>query len=213
MVLVGVACVLAALSAPSPANAHTGFESSIPGDGDVVAEPVGEVTIAFTGPAIPVGEKFVALDPMGELRTPTDTTTDGSTFVLTFDPPLAGGQVGVRWSVQAPDTHPIEGSFAFTVSAPAPTSTVPAAAEPEIVAIDDGETPAAAETAADSPPIVANDQPVPAEPAVESTPIADPEPATADPAPAGSGPTLAEFLSTDDSQPASTSHSSGGSSA
>ena len=38
-------------------------------------------------------------------------------FRLGFEPALAGGEVGVRWSVRAGDAHPIEGSFAFTVAA------------------------------------------------------------------------------------------------
>ncbi len=117
--LIGVFVVLIG---PTAASAHTGFESSTPGDGEAVADPVSEIVVAFTGPAIPVGDEFTALDSSGEIHQPSAVTTDdGQTFVLTFEPPLAGGQVGVRWSVQAPDAHPIDGSFAFTVSAPAST--------------------------------------------------------------------------------------------
>ncbi len=60
------------------------------------------------------------------------TTGDGTVFRLSFEPPLDGGQVGVRWSVRAGDAHPIEGSFSFTVgetAAPAgagPATTIPA---------------------------------------------------------------------------------------
>jgi copper transport protein len=43
------------------------------------------------------------------------TTDDGKLFRLAFEPPLEGGEVGVRWSVRAGDAHPIEGSFSFTV--------------------------------------------------------------------------------------------------
>ena len=123
--LVLVTSALALLVGPAVASAHTGFESSTPGDEAVLVEPVNEVTIVFTGVAIPVGDKFTALDPAGLLRSPSDVFSgDGKTFVLTFDPPLAGGQVGVRWSVQAPDSHPIEGTFVFTVNAPVETITL-----------------------------------------------------------------------------------------
>ena len=58
--------------------------------------------------------------PDGQLRTPTSiVTADQKVFTLTFDPPLAGGTVGVRWSVSAPDAHPIGGAFSFSVTAPA----------------------------------------------------------------------------------------------
>lgn len=112
---------LVALSAP--AGAHTGFEASDPADGATVDEPVGTVTLVFTGPAEPAGAGFQVLDPSGALREPVEASSpDGSTWVLRFEPPLAGGAVGVRWRVKAPDAHPIEGSFRFVVAAPAPGS-------------------------------------------------------------------------------------------
>ncbi|MEE9415108.1 MAG: CopD family protein, partial [Acidimicrobiales bacterium] len=55
-------------------------------------------------------------------------STDSLTWVLGFDDPLPGGTTGVRWTVQAPDAHPIDGSFSF--SAPAAAS-VEADAVPE----------------------------------------------------------------------------------
>ena len=98
------------------ASAHTSFESSTPANGAVLAEPVDEIRIAFTNPAQEAGDGFVVLDPAGQVRAPSSVTTeDGTVFVLAFDPPLDGGQVGVRWRVRAGDAHPIEGSFSFTV--------------------------------------------------------------------------------------------------
>ncbi|MFW2382160.1 MAG: CopD family protein [Acidimicrobiales bacterium] len=108
----------------SPALAHTGFESSSPADGDVVDQPVSQITLTFTGEANPVGDGFEVLDADGIIRVPDSVTTaDNLTWTLRFDDPLVGGMVGVRWNVVAPDAHPIEGSFSFTVSAPAPTTT------------------------------------------------------------------------------------------
>lgn len=121
-----MASIVVVLIGATAASAHTGFESSTPGDGEVLVEPVSEVVITFTGAAVPAGDEFTALDSSGQLREPSVvTTSDDKTFVLTFDPPLAGGQVGVRWSVQAPDSHPIDGSFVFTVSSPVQTTEVP----------------------------------------------------------------------------------------
>jgi len=89
---------------------------STPANGATVAEPVSEILIEFTNPSTEAGDGFVVLDPNGQIREPsTVTTDDGRVFRLGFEPALAGGQVGVRWSVRAGDAHPIEGSFAFTV--------------------------------------------------------------------------------------------------
>jgi copper transport protein len=119
-----------------PASAHTGFESSDPADGASIAEPVEIITLVFTGQAQPTGNGFEIFDSNGHLREPTNATTaDGSTWVLRFDPPVAGGTIGFRWTVKAPDAHPIDGSFSFNVTAPTSSAvqdepTVPDAGHP-----------------------------------------------------------------------------------
>lgn len=124
------AAIFAIMLTAGPAAAHTGFDSSSPADGDVIDEPVTEIALTFTGDATPTGEGFVLLDPTGTVRKPDEaTTTDNRTWVLGFNSPLAGGDVGVRWTVAAPDTHPINGSFSFTVTAPAPAGANSNAAE------------------------------------------------------------------------------------
>ncbi len=121
---VSLVAVASMLFGASTASAHTGFDSSTPADQATVAEPVELVTISFTGPATPVGDGFVALNAEGVLQEPVSVSTvDDQVFTVRFDPPLAGGQVGIRWSVQAADSHPIEGAFSFTVTAPLPTTT------------------------------------------------------------------------------------------
>lgn len=141
-----VVCALAAatiwLTAPA-ASAHTAFESSNPADGAVLDEPVSEITIVFSGEAQPSGEGFVVLDPGGEVRMPDRVTSgDNLSWSLHFDEPIEGGTAGVRWTVAAPDAHPIEGSFRFTVPAassdeqlelptePLPTEPLPAESLP-----------------------------------------------------------------------------------
>lgn len=135
LALVATWCAVVAVvlvgSVSGVARAHTGFESSTPAEGSTVAEPVEVVTIAFTGEATPVGDEFVALTPDGVVQPAASIeTTDDMVFRVRFDPPLAGGQVGIRWNVQAADAHPIEGAFAFTVTAPAPTAAPAVTAAP-----------------------------------------------------------------------------------
>jgi len=133
------------------ASAHTDFDSSTPAQSDVVAEPVSEVVVVFSADTRPVDDLLVALDANGTLQNPTGFTTDDQrTFNVTFDPPLAGGDIGIRWTVLGADGHPLEGSFAFSVTAPIPTadtapSVTTAAASSEPPA---NETTATVETAA-----------------------------------------------------------------
>ena len=135
LVLVAVvATVVMALGWSNVASAHTDFESSIPSDQEVAEGPLDRVTVNFTNAAIAAGEGFELLDPSGAVRTPSSIDpTDGTSFVLGFDPPLTAGTYGVRWNVQAGDAHPIEGTFVFEVTEPPPassTTTVPAIAAP-----------------------------------------------------------------------------------
>jgi len=108
-----------------PAAAHTELESSTPADGEAVAAPVTDITLVFTQGVSTVETGYEVLDPAGQVRTPTaNAQPSPATVVLQFDPPLAGGAVGVRWAVAAEDGHIIEGTFSFSVTAPAPTTTV-----------------------------------------------------------------------------------------
>jgi copper transport protein len=123
-----VATAVASLLGGHPAQAHTELESSTPAAGETVDAPVAEITLVWTGPVSPIEGGFEVLDPAGQVRRPTGVTSPApDTEVLSFDPPLAGGAVGLRWAVAAADGHIIEGAFSFTVDAPAPTTTtVPA---------------------------------------------------------------------------------------
>lgn len=124
--VISLIAIAGSLLFPAMASAHTGFDSSTPAAGTTIDEPVDLVTIVFTGEATPVGEEFIALTPDGVLQEATSiATVDDKIFSIRFDPPLAGGEVGIRWNVQAADAHPIEGAFSFTVDAPAPVEATP----------------------------------------------------------------------------------------
>lgn len=125
------AALLATLGWSSSVSAHTEFAGSAPVDGATVVGPLSTVTVEFTNPAVESGDGFALLEPDGTVRTPESVdATDGTAFVVTFDPPLDPGTYGFRWEVQAGDAHPIQGSFQFTVQGSAPAST--AATIPEV---------------------------------------------------------------------------------
>ena len=139
-----VVCVVALLGFARPAAAHTSFVASDPADGSIIDGPVSDIVIQFTGVSEEAGEGFVALDSAGQLRRPSSVTTaDSKTFTLSFDPALSGGLIGVRWSVRAGDSHPIEGSFSFTAGGAPPTTptTSPPASDPPAVTSAPANTP------------------------------------------------------------------------
>ena len=125
----------------TPAWAHTEFESSWPTDGAVVEGPVGEITLVFTTASEPAGDAFQILDSTGTVRVPSSALSpDDRTWILQFEPPILQGSTGVRWTVKAPDAHPIDGAFSFTIEdnavalstiAPAVDDARPFAVEPE----------------------------------------------------------------------------------
>ncbi len=150
----------AVLLSPSRAAAHTGFESSDPADGSSVVEAIGEVTITFSGVAEPTGEGFVVMDPSGTVRPPDSLSSDAAkqVWTLRFEPPLAEGVVGVRWTVQAPDAHPISGGFSFSVG-PVPQSSFTAGTARDGTAVD-GSTDAiggSADPAQSTPTVIASE--------------------------------------------------------
>lgn len=102
------------------ASAHTSFEQSSPTNGERVSDPVSTIVLEFSGESEYGDDAFTVLTPDGQVRTPAAvSSSDQKVFELTFDPPLAGGEIGVRWAVNAPDAHPIDGAFSFEVTAPA----------------------------------------------------------------------------------------------
>ena len=138
----------------APASAHTDFDFSLPTDGASVGEPVSEVTVAFTLPVTLVGNGFEVLDPQENVLQPFAVTDDNTVFRLQFDPPLAGGTVGVRYTVTAQDGHTLSGGFSLTVSVdlPPPTTaaaTLPPATVPELEPVTSTTVDAPTETPVD----------------------------------------------------------------
>ena len=210
VVVIGVLLALCGLALDAGvAHAHTGFESSTPAAGDTIDEPVEIVTIVFTGEATPVGDEFVALTPDGVVQEPTSVSTvDDKVFSIRFDPPLAGGQIGIRWNVQAADAHPIEGAFAFTVNAPPATTTAPTTTPP----VEEAASPASVDPADASQGNTvdtaiaadgATNPPAPVTEEAQAAPTIAETAAAAEPA-APPAQSLDEFLAVDNSTPGET---------
>lgn len=149
-VTVGASAVAASI-APATVGAHTDVEYTVPTADETVAGPVGFITVAFADAVTLVGDGFEVFTPDQQIVRPFVFTEDNVVFQLQVEPPLAGGDVGVRYEVTAADGHILEGSFAFTVlAAPAtsgpattaPATSAPVESVPEQVTADAGTTPA-----------------------------------------------------------------------
>lgn len=179
------AAALVVLGAPASVAAHTDVDYTLPIDGATMGEPLTEVTVAFTQPVTLVGPGFEVLSPQGEVTQPFVVTDDDMVFRLQIDPPMGGGDVGVRYEVTAPDGHVISGSFSFTVSAEAPEPTVATTAPPSVASsVAEPESPqpdptVGTEAPATAAPVVTAG-PESAEPEVVAAPAADPAPAVGD---------------------------------
>ncbi len=139
--LAALVTILVILVPVGVASAHTSFEESSPANGETVAEPVSTITLQFSGASEYRDDAFTALTSDGVVRAPTSVSSsaDQKMVELTFDPPLAGGEIGVRWAVNAPDLHTINGTFSFNVTAPGDSGVMVMDAESTMV-MDDGST-------------------------------------------------------------------------
>ena len=110
---------------PAPAAAHTGLDSSQPSGGEIVGEPVSQISLMFNRPVEPAGSGLTVFDSDGiEHRPDSLNSADGQTWLLYYEPPLSSGRFEVSWRVVAEDGHVVEGSFGFTVAgSPDPSST------------------------------------------------------------------------------------------
>jgi len=116
----------------SPASAHAELEASTPRSGEILTEAPSGITLTFgegvefTANAIQVFDdhlRRVRTGPVGAVN------QDGSQLRATLPSGLSRGSYTVSWAVSSDDTHPVSGSFGFSIGAPsAVTGAVPAPA-------------------------------------------------------------------------------------
>lgn len=135
MVVAGLVMVLSA----SPVWAHIDLADSDPQNVSTIDEPVEVVRLTFTGQADPVVDQFSIEDPDGNAVpiTSVEPEGDGTTLLVTPVHALGGGRHRVTWVIRSGDSHTMNGTVAFTVTAPAvaaPTDQVTGATPPSTIA-------------------------------------------------------------------------------
>ena len=121
----------AVLGLAGPAAAHDAAESSNPAAGASVPAPPGQVSVTFNNNPLGIGAAFSIKDAAGTewAEGPVDIVDNVASQKLKAGGPA--GEYTVAWRVVSADSHPIEGTFAFTAASAgqgAVQATSPAAA-------------------------------------------------------------------------------------
>jgi len=112
--------LLGAVLLATPAQAHAALVSTYPTRDSVVAEAPRQVVLSFTEGVTPVPGRVVVLGPDGSR---VDEDASRATGVQLLIPIRSGAPRGtylVSFRVISQDSHPVAGSFAFSVGAPSP---------------------------------------------------------------------------------------------
>lgn len=95
------------------AYAHTGLSEATPGDGAVVKEGPGHISLTFNGPV-----RLVKLELMGvghEMPTNFEASSEAKATYMIETPGMHPGAFTVNWAVIGADGHTVANSYSFTV--------------------------------------------------------------------------------------------------
>ena len=104
-----------------PASAHARLEGSDPIPGEVRPVAPKDVTLTFVEPveradgAVQVFDDHLRLLTTGPV---TSVGAEGNRLSVALPPDLTAGTYTVSWQVSSTDTHPVSGSFRFSIGAP-----------------------------------------------------------------------------------------------
>jgi copper transport protein len=126
--LAAIALAFCLLPAARSAQAHAVLVETAPADGAVLPTPPGAVTLRFNEPVSPIAVKL--LDGHGRsIVTPADVTAAGATLRIALPAGMADGTYLVSYRVISLDSHPVGGSFSFSVGARSTTGSPPVLVE------------------------------------------------------------------------------------
>lgn len=106
-----------ALTYATTVFAHSHLGASNPADGDIVTEPLQEITLTFDG-QIEIGSYIDLQAAAGEPVEVEEIKIGDGSLIGTFTEALPNDDYTVNWSIISADGHPLEGTFSFTVNAP-----------------------------------------------------------------------------------------------
>ncbi|MGG0179140.1 copper resistance CopC family protein [Gottfriedia acidiceleris] len=98
---------------PSLASAHTTLESSNPSDGQVISEPLKQITLNFETPLEKLSTLKVFQD--GKDLEVKDISIENNRMVANLPKDLENGNYEIEWKIVGEDGHPITGDVEFKV--------------------------------------------------------------------------------------------------
>jgi len=116
--LVLLASLTTLLATAPSAAAHDQLRSTNPADGAVLDVAPAQIDLTFSDDVLPISPQVVLRDTAQNDVTTTEPSVSGDVVSLPWPTGTAGGDFTVAWRVVSSDGHPIEGQFAFTVTAP-----------------------------------------------------------------------------------------------
>jgi copper transport protein len=123
----------------SPASAHAQLEGSDPVPGDVLSLAPSKVTLTFGEPIEFTANAIQVFDDhLRRVRTgPVSAVNqDSSKLRVALPSGLSRGTYTVSWHVSSDDTHPVSGSFRFSIGAPSTvTGVIPGAARNDVAGL------------------------------------------------------------------------------
>lgn len=132
--LLGALAFVSLLLTAGPASAHDAAESSSPADGATVATAPAKVSITFNNVPLGLGSEVKVTDAGGADWADGKVEIVDNVASQKLREGAPAGKYTVVWRVVSSDSHPIEGTFAFTATAAAagaPTGPVATVGTPQ----------------------------------------------------------------------------------
>jgi methionine-rich copper-binding protein CopC len=144
--------LVAVVATATPASAHAALLSSAPADGAVLTEPPTQVLLTFNQAMQDIGADIVVTHTDTGDAVPSATIAVNDAEVsMPLPSDLGSGTYQVAWRAVSADGHPIEGTFAFTLSLPVESPSPPASVTPTPTGPPDSQAASPSPVAAGSP--------------------------------------------------------------
>jgi methionine-rich copper-binding protein CopC len=119
------AALVSAIAVAAPAFAHTELIEASPGPGAVLEAAPSHVILMFDNAVQPANDAIVVSAADGSRMSGDDLIVNPSNVLTVSLRPLTAGTYGVSYRVVADDSHVVEGTYQFSVAAPAAAPTQP----------------------------------------------------------------------------------------
>lgn len=97
--------------------AHSHIEDSSPKNGEVITDPLNNISLSFET-AIEPTSTFTLADANGAEVSLPEVTISGNQLIANVENELANGAYTIHWKIIGEDGHPLEGDIPFTVQLP-----------------------------------------------------------------------------------------------